>query len=605
MVKLAFNGAVGSDSGIGSIEFLYLRDSLGYIPYKDMVISGDYQIHEDSIRFKTEEAFSIYWDGRPGNLLEFAFKPTSADYQIEVAINGQIEELDLFREIDELDVVYSRDFSLNPFLFFPYILSFFVSFFALFAFIFLLAKGLRFRTLTNEQSVWFIYLIPPLLSITMVWMILWPGVITPDSLNQWQQARTLQITGWFPVLHTLMIAVLTRIWNSPAVVVGFQAAVILAVLGYGFHTLERLRVSHFVLAALSLIISVWPPFALTSITLWKDTLFAGFMLWFYIGVLAVVIHEGEWLNKQTNCWTLFVSALLVSMFRQNGMPVVFITFIALMLGFRKFWKPLSAGLLGILIIWALVQFPLTNYLSEERENSTSQINLILLGHIAAHINAGTEFSAADRAFLESIVPLEGWAEYDCCFAGDISYLESFDRGTYLTNLNRNWDIFIDLMRKDPMVNLRHQQCAGEITWRFLNNRCQMKSLHGITRGISGSESWIIDNDLGLVESSRLPALVHPLMNVYRAFGFFEENQWTVLFRPALFTFLSLLCIALASLRLDNQRLLLLTLPVLSYVFPLFLINFSPAFRYQYPVILIGLFSLGLPFIPSFGKEKVA
>lgn len=97
MVRLAIYGAVGFDSGIGSIEFLYLGDSLGYIPYKDLVISGDYQIHEDSIRFNTEEAFSIHWEGRLGNLLEFAFKPTSAVYQTEVVIDKQIEELDLFR----------------------------------------------------------------------------------------------------------------------------------------------------------------------------------------------------------------------------------------------------------------------------------------------------------------------------------------------------------------------------------------------------------------------------------------------------------------------------------------------------------------------------
>jgi hypothetical protein len=420
-------------------------------------------------------------------------------------------------------------------------------------------------------------------------------VITPDSVNQWKQARPLQFTGWFPVFHTLLISLLIRIWNSPAIVVGFQVVAMIAVLALSFHTLERFQIPHFVLTALSLIISFWPHFALTSIKLWKDTLFGVCMLWLFIKMITIVISEGKWLEDRTNHWMLIVSALLVSLLRQNGVPVIFISFTSLLFVFHNFWKLLFTGLLGNLVVWALVQFPLTYYLSEGREDSTSQVNLILLGHIAAHLNAGTKIAPADRAFLEGVVPLEGWSEYDCCFAGDISFLKTFNRETYLTNLNRNWDIFLDLLRKDPLVNIHHQQCAGETTWRFLNYRCQMKSLHGITRGIRGSESWIINNDFGLEESSRWPELVNPLMNIYRAFGFFGENRWIFLFRPALFSFAALLCISLASFRLENRRLLLLTLPVLSYLLPLFLINFSPAFRYQYPIMLIGLFSLALPF----------
>ena len=50
MVRLAIYGAVGFDSGIGSIEFLYLGDSLGYIPYKDLVITKFMRILSVSTR---------------------------------------------------------------------------------------------------------------------------------------------------------------------------------------------------------------------------------------------------------------------------------------------------------------------------------------------------------------------------------------------------------------------------------------------------------------------------------------------------------------------------------------------------------------------------
>lgn len=602
-MEMAIHGSEGLESGIHSIEFLYLRDELGYIPYDDLVITGEYQILEDSIRFNTKEAFRIQWDGQPGRILELAFEPTSSEYQLSVAFDEQTTEIGLFRMGDVSDVVYSRKLGLNPLLFIPYFLSFMISFSTLFFFTFLLTKGRRVVHTANERPSWFIYIIPPIISILIVWMILWPGVITPDSINQWRQAQTLQFTGWFPMTHTLLLAFLTRIWNSPAVVVGFQSLALLTVLAFGFRTLERLQVPRLVMATLSLIIAAWPPFALTSVTLWKDSLFGASMLWLFIEILAVIISERNWMNERANRTMLILSALLVALMRQNGVPVVILTFLGLILVFRSSRKILLGGLIGVLVVWLLVQFPLTEYLSKDREDSISQANLILLGHLAAHINAGTEISPPDRAYLEGIVPPEGWDDYDCCYAGDISYLQSFDRDTFLANISRNWEIFINLIRKNPMVNLRHQQCAGEIVWRLHNNRCQMKSLHGITRGIRGSESWIIDNDFGLVESSLFPSLVQPLMNTYRALGFFEENRWIIMFRPALFSFAALLCISLASFRLEDRRLLLLSLPVLGYIIPLFLINFSPAFRYQYPIILIGLFSLGLPFIPSPGNRR--
>ena len=156
---------------------------------------------------------------------------------------------------------------------------------------------------------------------------------------------------------------------------------------------------------------------------------------------------------------------------------------------------------------------------------------------------------------------------------------------------------VNLFLRDPLVDIRHQLCAGEMVWKFLDNSCSQKSAHGFSNIIPGNVSWISPNDYGIREASIIPSLIKPYMDYLGKFGFFSD-QLILLLRPALYSMVSILLIISTSIRLRSNYLLSSLLLVLSQVFTLFAINFAPSFRYQFGTCLIGIFCIGIYFLPN-------
>jgi hypothetical protein len=109
-------------------------------------------------------------------------------------------------------------------------------------------------------------------------------------------------------------------------------------------------------------------------------------------------------------------------------------------------------------------------------------------------------------------------------------------------------------------------------------------------------SWIPENDLGLEEKSLLPGLVPAYFSIYDRIGVFD-GYIPALLRPAFYLFLAVMAVVSSSVRLRNKRLITAILPLVLQTGILALVNFAPAFRYQYGICLAGMFAMGLLFIP--------
>jgi len=228
------------------------------------------------------------------------------------------------------------------------------------------------------------------------------------------------------------------------------------------------------------------------------------------------------------------------------------------------------------------------------DESTGHSNLIFLHHIAAHVNAGTELTDEESAYLGSFLPLPEW-DYWCYYVGSISYDREFNRQAFLSSSRINSSLAIDLFIRDPLVDINHTLCASELVWRISNSHGYMKSTHGFHSWKNGEEGWIIPNEFGIKEASLFPQLISPLIVWLRGFGFADDFLVWYL-RPALYLYLTLFSISAAFLRDADWRVWVVGLPVFIQSTVLFLISFAPAFRYQYGTCLAGLFLLGVLFI---------
>jgi hypothetical protein len=247
-----------------------------------------------------------------------------------------------------------------------------------------------------------------------------------------------------------------------------------------------------------------------------------------------------------------------------------------------------------------VKDPLYSAVDIDRR-STGQTNLIYLHHIAAHLDAGTLLNPEEKEYLNQFMPLDEW-EYWCCYVGTISYDGGFDRQSFLSSTSRNRQLALSLFVRDPLVDISHAFCAGELAWRFENNECYMKSTHGINKWAPGRVDWIIANEVGLENKSFLPTLVDPYVSYLRKFGFLDD-MLAFWLRPAFWLYVAAFSAAVLVVRRRDLKMLLALLPVLSQTAVLILVSFAPAFRYHFGTCLAGLFLVGLIFIPKEAIDK--
>lgn len=168
----------------------------------------------------------------------------------------------------------------------------------------------------------------------------YPGIITPDSINQIEQTLGLvPLSNHHPIAHTFLIGLCLRpvyaITGNINTAIGFytlvQMVLMALIVAYSINTL-RLVGLHLRWVYIALVFYTVIPFQwVYMVTMWKDVLFAGFVMLFassFYRVVKMGINE-------TGISTLiihFISCLGTALYRNNGFYAFF-----LMIPFMCIW----------------------------------------------------------------------------------------------------------------------------------------------------------------------------------------------------------------------------------------------------------------------------
>lgn len=583
-----------------AVKLVYMRNPLGYIPYSELQISGEWREKEKYLLLEAETGNRISWRGDADEFLEIAFQPSDSEESIHITVDGLQHEFDLQQVSGGDEAVFRYENPPTVLSQLPFILAFiFLAFYLLLLSLtglcaYQIAGGKK----APSRKLDLILGVPLLITSLLTLFTFWPGILTNDSMNQWREAVSGNYSDLNPLLHTLLVSGLEKIAHSPAAVAIFQIIVFYLTLAYGLGSLRRRGVSPAVLAVLALLFALWPFNPLFSNVLWKDVLYSLALLALFILLIETALSEGKVLEDKKYYLLLGTAAFLVAGIRHNGSPVAFLTLALLPLVYKKYRKGLLLTLAAVLLAWAAIKGPIKTRLSSPStpETDVNALNLTLLHHISAHLDAGSAMTEEQLNYLDDLLPLDEW-QYDCCYMGNIYTHPEFDQNLLMQNTSFNLEMVTGLLRQNLMVDIQDQLCASEMDWRFLNNRCYFKSLHPFEFLNGEIISWIPDNDLGLEERSLLPGLVPVYFSIFDGIGVFD-GYIPALLRPAFYLFLAVVALVGSSVRLRNKQLLTAVLPLVLQTGILALVNFAPAFRYQYGICLAGLFAMGLLFIPQ-------
>lgn len=434
------------------------------------------------------------------------------------------------------------------------------------------------------------------LPMFIVWLgyllVFFPGVLSPDTIHQFRMLHGLEaVIDWHPPIHTFLMKGLLALWNSPAIVALTQMAVLSVVVGWGLGEL----VAYGLPLRAAWLVAGWfalsPVNGIMSITLWKDIWYAIFVMILFLLMLKMVLSGGQWLKRPGAWVALGLVNALTALFRHNGIALAVGCLGLTLLSFRSAWKKIVGAGVLFLLVFGGVNGPVYQWAGVKRVSNVLR-DTIFLHHIGAHVASGTPLTDEERGYLNALNPLSNWVYY-CGSVNSLFFIPEFNGELFAANSPKNLHIFLDLLVRDPGVELRHWKCVSGFVWRIFD---PLKTGHlMIYRDEDAKVRWVEPNPFGIHEASKLPGMVEPLFRVLQWSDGWPRMSW--IWGPAPYLYLTLFAVCIFALRRRSLTALLAGVPATIQSLVLMVVAIAPDFRYQYPVYLMGLFSLALLWMP--------
>lgn len=209
----------------------------------------------------------------------------------------------------------------------------------------------------RTRNFWFLFLCTA--GTLSLWLFaFFPGIMTPDSIDQWQQASTLSFSNWHPYLSTLYLVPFKAIIDSPAIIALIHILWTSLLFAYAFDYFLKQKVNLWVIGLLFLMLITSIPIGIYTITLWKDIPFA--LAFISLGFL---ISRAALEKRFPNLIGLLLFLTIIAFFRHNGAINLFVIPVIIVVAFfRKFPKQTYLFLSGTTLISLIVVGLLPYYL---------------------------------------------------------------------------------------------------------------------------------------------------------------------------------------------------------------------------------------------------
>lgn len=267
----------------------------------------------------------------------------------------------------------------------------------------------------------------------------YPGIMTPDSINQFEQVLGLiPYNNHHPFAHTMVFALLYKaafaLTGDMVVSVGFytfaQMCLLSAGMAFFISTLRQQRIRPFVLLLLTAFYALIPYHAVFSVTIWKDIPFAAAVLFFNCLLLRLILRGSLLLHERI---LLLFSGMMICLFRSNGWYAFLVAVPFLLFFFRKQKRQVYPCLLVTLLLCVLIKYPVMNHFQVTQPDLIESL-CIPTQQIAAVLCNDRELTTEERGLIENVVDLTYIKElYNPTFADNMKELVRAGDQEYLAS----------------------------------------------------------------------------------------------------------------------------------------------------------------------------
>ncbi|MDR1521834.1 MAG: DUF6020 family protein [Streptococcaceae bacterium] len=296
-----------------------------------------------------------------------------------------------------------------------------------------------------------------------------PGIISPDSLNQWEQVcGVLPYKNEHPIFHTLLLKLSKDFTSSTWLLIFCQIifsslimATIIGKLGY-FGVNRKIRL------LIALIIGIFSLNGFYMNTVWKDIPFSVSFLFFSFLFLLAVYSKGELIfEKLTYIFFFIFFAFLSVEFRKNAIPVVFIIFGFLCFKIsRKYLKRLIFSCISVFLL--IISF---NFFVEFKYNLQPSNNSEGMAIFFQQIGAIEKFSPqgvskdSQKIFL-TIEPMEVWKTYEPFSSDNLKLYPHINNKFINENMSKIFYHYLKTVIQNPKIAFRAYLDITSNIWRY-------------------------------------------------------------------------------------------------------------------------------------------
>ena len=301
-----------------------------------------------------------------------------------------------------------------------------------------------------------------------------PGGFPPDSVSQLFQAIGFEkIHDWHPALHTLCFRLILKLSGNRAMMIVAVQMLAFAALTAGYVSLfVRWGANKTMAAAAGLVFLMLPNNVLSEVSAVKDFPYTLSLLW----ATLILLRLGGILYRESGdkLWPelarLSLAIFLIFGFRHNGIiPAAFIIITLAVLTVRHYerlrLKAMAAAALSVLMM-LIYKGPVFKML-DVQPNTASPYTTMLCA-VGSCINQGLPLSDEATAIMESVIPLEDWAEYYNKYEGHDEY--NWGRGedeTFNTEHITARDafrVYLEALFRYPDVVIKDRLDGTDILW---------------------------------------------------------------------------------------------------------------------------------------------
>ena len=583
---------ITSEPGKGAVIFLGINSGNNDISLSQVNFSEEWEYSGDG--YRTNSGGRINWNGRVSSRPAVIVLTGPEMGSLQLTWDGDSSEYSLRSDTSSQSPIITS-LPIPWYFKLGYFLVSWVFFFLLLLILFLLFRSFSLeKNLSRRRGFWLKYALPVFLVSGFMLLVFYPGMMSGDSLVQWQQAHSLAFSDLHPVFHTLIILLAARIWDSPASSIVVQIIFLGLVFSWGMGNLVKRGLPEKVAWAIAIIFALIPANMLFSVTLWKDVPYAASLFWFTLVFVEIYFSRGSWLKHPVNMAAFIISGLLTSLFRHNGWPVVLLSCLVLLWFERRYYRWVLPGVAAVFLLRMLITGPLYKALNVSPTPAT-QTYAALMYHFAAHLQFGSSISPEVWDTLDNILPIMDWP-YDPCTAvwtqrtANINKTELGLKGTEL------FFAAIKLFLSNPENDLRAFSNLGAFVFR-VNPNCNIYIGPFYYRPEAEYGANWIDyfNGENTTEAPVLPWFSKPIAKFYQMTSKLEGIKilHLLFWQPA--TYLYLFLFTSIGFYIFQKRwdfLIFISPAMLQTVISVFL---SPAqqTRYQYGLIIISIYSVAL------------